>query len=274
MDLHKEIKLSDLFKRGSKEPGEPKAEKPPKEPKQKKEKPPKEKRRREPKPKDALVAAHEAPPLLEIPLMRAFNLLPKEEGRISTQEQRSPMPYVLVALVGVLVFAALSAFYLMSGKDVADRQAQVDDLRAELAVYAAQEERPSVEDPTAELSAERLSRTNALSSALATRLAWDRVLRELALILPQDAAIDSIEATAPGAFNAPTGSVDGSPIVHFTMVGGTDSQASVAELLARLSVIPEFENVALKLASRASEGESTGRHPYMFTITATLRLAL
>jgi Tfp pilus assembly protein PilN len=272
VDLHKEIKFSDLFKRGSKEPGEPKAEKPPKEPKQKKEKPPKEKPRKERKPKDALVAAHEAPPLLEIPLMRAFNLLPKEEAR-GTQEERSPMPYVLVALVGVLVFAALSAFYLMSGKDVADRQAQVEDLRAQLAVYVAQEKPQSAEDPTAALSAERLSRTNALSSALATRLAWDRVLRELALILPQDAAIDSIEATAPGAFNAPAASVDGSPIVHFTMVGGTDSQASVAELLARLSVIPEFENVALKLASRASEGESTGRHPYMFTITATLRLA-
>jgi Tfp pilus assembly protein PilN len=272
MDLHKEIKLSDLFKSGSKEPGEPKAEKPPKEPKQKKEKPPKEKRRKERKPKDALVAAHEAPPLLEIPLMRAFNLLPREEGRV-TQDQRSPMPYVLVALVGVLVFAALSAFYLMSGKDVADRQAQVDDLRAELAVYAAQEERPAAADPSAALSAERLSRTNALSSALATRLAWDRVLRELALILPQDAAIDSIEATAPGAFNAPTASVDGSPTVHFTMVGGTDSQASVAELLARLSVIPEFENVALKLASRSSQEAGSGRHPYTFTITATLRLA-
>ena len=57
------------------------------------------------------------------------------------------------------------------------------------------------------------------------------------------------------------------------MVGGTDSQASVAELLARLSVNPEFENVALKLASRSSQEAGSARHPYTFTITATLRLA-
>ena len=147
-------------------------------------------------------------------------------------------------------------------------------MRAVLAVYAARKtEEPQGEDPTQALAAERLGRTTALSSALGTRLAWDRVLRELALILPEDAAVDSIEATSPAAFNAPTAPPDGSSVVHFTMVGGTDSQASVAELLARLSVIPEFENVALKVAARASaEDGGTGRHPYIFTITATLRL--
>jgi Tfp pilus assembly protein PilN len=273
VDLHKEIKLSDLFKRAPKEEGEPKAEKPPKEPKRpKKEKPPREKRRWASKrPKETAVVEHEAPPPLEIPLMRAFNLLPREEPR-GAQEKRSPLPYVLVALVGVLLFAALAAFYLMAGTSVTDKQSQADDLRAELAVYTARSEKPRPNDPTEALAAERLSRTNALSSALQTRLAWDRVLRELALILPEDAAIDSIEATSPGAFNAPTASADGSPAVHFTMVGGTDSQAGVAELLARLSVIPEFENVGLKVSQRAQEEGGGARHPYVFTITATLRL--
>jgi Tfp pilus assembly protein PilN len=274
VDLHKEIKLSDLFKRGPKEPGEPKAEKPPKEKRPKKEKPPKERRpSRFKRAKEPIVAAHEAPPLLEIPLMRAFNLLPSEEAR-SAQEKRSPVPYVLVALVGVLLFAALAAFYLMAGAGAAEKQSRIDDLRAELAVYAAQVEKPKADDPAQALAAERLGRTNALSAALETRLAWDRVLRELALVLPEDAAVDLIEATSPGAFNAPT-PVSGSPTVHFTMLGGTDSHASVAEVLARLSVIPEFENVNLKLSQRTDPdavGSSETRHPYTFQITATLRL--
>jgi Tfp pilus assembly protein PilN len=273
MDLQKEIKLSDLFKRRSKEPGEPKAEKPPREPKRaKKEKPAKEKRRWDRKAKEASVAAHEAPPPLEIPLMRAFNLLPREEAR-ARQEQRSPVPYVLVALVGVLLFAALAAFYLMAGKDVADRQSREDDLRAELAVYAAQEERPAEEDSSAALSAERLSRTNALSSALATRLAWDRVLRELALVLPNDVTVDSIQATAPAAYTAAPPPAEGTEPVHFTLNGGTESQESVAELLARLSVIPELSNVSLSQATRVEEDDTEARHPVTFTITATLRLA-
>jgi Tfp pilus assembly protein PilN len=271
VDLHKEIKLSDLFKRGSKEPGEPKAEKPPKEKRLKKEKPPKERRpSRFKRTKEPAVDAHEAPPLLQIPLMRAFNLLPSEEAR-AAQDKRSPVPYVLVALVGVLLFAALAAFYLMAGADATEKQSRIDDLRAELAVYAAQVEKPETDDPTEALAAERLGRTNAHSSALETRLAWDRVLRELALVLPEDAAIDSIEATSPAAYNAPAPPTDGSPAVHFTMTGGTDSHARVAELLARLSVIPEFENVGLTLSQRAAQ-ESEARHPYLFTITATLRL--
>jgi Tfp pilus assembly protein PilN len=280
VDLHKEIKLSDLFKRGSKDPDEPKAEKPPKEPRrQKKEKPPKEKRpSRFKRAKEPVVTAHEAPPLLEIPLMRAFNLLPGEEAR-ADQEKRSPVPYVLVALAGVLLFAGLASFYLMAGMDATDKQSRIDDLRAELARYTADAEQPQAEDPTEALAAERLGRTNALSAALGTRLAWDRVLRELALVLPEDATIDSIEATSPGAYNAPQPTPDGAPIVHFKMLGGAESHASVAEVLARLSVIPEFENVELKISRRAETdtaedtAESTDvRHPYTFEITAMLRL--
>src|SRR5919108_4156981 len=103
VDLHKEIKLSDLFKRKPKDSDE-KAEKPEKPPK-----PPKEpKRRKEPKAKkqSVNVAEHDAPPPLAIPLMRAFNLLPSEEARQQSEGQR-PLPYILVALGAVLVVAAL-----------------------------------------------------------------------------------------------------------------------------------------------------------------------
>jgi Tfp pilus assembly protein PilN len=269
VDLHKEIKLSDLFKRKPKEEGE-KAEKPEKPAKAPKE--PKEpKRRKEPKAKkQSVVAEHEAPPPLAIPLMRAFNLLPSEEARHQADSQR-PLPYVLVALAAVLVFAALAAFYLMAGADVTKKRSTVEDLRAELAAYQTPDEAPQ-QDQTAAIAQERAGRTTSLSSALATRLAWDRVLRELALVLPDDVSVDSITATAPAAYSVAPPPADGSDPVHFTLNGGTDSQKSVAELLARLSVIPEFSNVALKQATRVDAADAEARHPITFTITATLRL--
>jgi Tfp pilus assembly protein PilN len=272
VDLHKEIKLSDLFKRKPKEPGEKtekaeKAEKPAKPPKLPKE----PKRRKEPKAKkQSTVAEHEAPPPLAVPLMRAFNLLPSEEARHQTESQR-PLPYVLVALAAVLVFAALAAFYLITGADVTKQRSTVEDLRAELAAYQTPDEAPQ-QDKTAAIAQERAGRTTSLSSALATRLAWDRVLRELALVLPNDVSVDSITATAPAASSAAPPPADGSDPVHFTLNGGTDSQKSVAELLARLSVIPEFSNVALTQASRLDVEDTEARHPITFTITAMLRL--
>ena len=83
IDMKKEIKVSDLWKRG---PKEPKAEKPPKEPKKAKEpKPPKEKRERRlgrgRTEKVATIEVMSGLPVRDIPLMRAFNLLPKEEVR-------------------------------------------------------------------------------------------------------------------------------------------------------------------------------------------------
>lgn len=264
VDLHKEIKLSDLFKRGSKEPGEPKAEKPPKEPKQPKE----QKRKKEPKPPKAAkapsVAAKEAPPLLAVPLMRAFNLLPREEAR-QTKERESPLPHILVALAGVLVFAALAAFYLSSGAAVTKKKSEVEDLRAELAAYQAPQPQQSIENKTAALAQERVGRTSALGSALASRLAWDRVLREIALVVPSDVTLASIQGTSPASASspAPTSGI----VTNLTLVGTTASQASVAEFMARLTVIPELSAVRLTTAGPSAEDAEK----VAFTITGTLR---
>jgi Tfp pilus assembly protein PilN len=265
MDLHKEIKLSDLFKRGSKEK-EPKAEKPPKE-----EKPPREKRRREPKPKKekrpkaVVVAAHEAPPLPEIPLMRAFNLLPREEVRQAKESGSSPVPHVLVALFGVLVIAALAAFYLMAATDVTTKKGQVEDLRAELAGYEAAANDDALDDKSAGLAAERAGRQAALGTALTNRLAWDRVLREIALVVPEDVSLTVIQGATPlsGAVVAP----DGTGGNDLTLTGTVEGHASVAEFMARLSVIPEVTSVRLKEAGIST----TDPNRVAFTIVATLR---
>jgi Tfp pilus assembly protein PilN len=272
MDLHKEIKVGDLFKRKPKDPAEPKAEKPPKE---KKERRRKEKAPKKEKPKSAATFAHEAPPPAEIPLMRAFNLLPKEEARQEKEGAGSRIPHVLVALTGVLVFAALAAFYLMAGADVTKKKGQLEDLRAELAPYQAAKDQPSTEDKSAALAAERLARTQALGGALTSRLAWDRVLRELALVIPNDVALDSIQATAP-ATAVVAAPADGSAVKNFTLTGTTKSQASVAELLARLAVIPELSAVRLETAELQTTGTdlaALGSGRVKFTVSGTLRTA-
>jgi Tfp pilus assembly protein PilN len=273
VDLHKEIKLSDLFKRGSKngdgesngsEPNSAKEAKPPKEPKPRKER----KRRKEPKEATgAALAAHEAPPPANVPLMRAFNLLPREEARAVTEGgASSPLPYVLVALAGVLVFAALAAFYLMAGTDVTTKKGQVEDLRAELAAYQAQEKGPSVEDKSAELANERVGRTAALGSALTKRLAWDRVLREIALVVPTSVTLGQIQGSSPTA-GAATTNADGTSVTNLTISGSTASQADVALFMTRLSVIPELSAVQLKEAGQSPADPSK----VAFIVTATLR---
>jgi Tfp pilus assembly protein PilN len=272
VDMHKEIKLSDLFKRGSNERGEGANGKAPKEPKP--PKPPKERRRwrgekkeKEKAQNGGLVAAHEAPPPADIPLMRAFNLLPREEVRAEREGGApSPIPYVLVGLVGVLLFAALAALFLMAGTDVTKKRGQAEDLRAELAAYQASAKQPSVDDKSAALAAERLGRTNALGAALIKRLAWDRLLREIALVVPDEVSLSQIQGSSPTVAGV-TANADGSAVTNLTIIGTTLNEGSVAEFMTRLSVIRELSAVQLKEA-----GDSpTEENRVVFTITGTLR---
>jgi Tfp pilus assembly protein PilN len=273
--MHKEIKLSDLFKRGSKDSGDgqngdepkpPKKVKPPKEPKPRKE----SKWRKQPKqkaPQATAVAEHEAPPPAAIPLMRAFNLLPRDEVRAVKEGASSPLPQVLVALAGVLVFAALAALYLMAGTDVTAKKSKAEDLRAELAAYQANaQQQPSTEDKSAALANERVGRTNALASALGKRLAWDRLLREIALVIPDEVSVSMIQGSSPAA--AATPAADGSTATNLTIIGTTSDQASVAEFMARLSVIRQLVAVRLKEAGESPNDPEV----VVFTITGTLRL--
>src|SRR5919106_2027053 len=104
VDLKKEIHFSDLFRRTAKDS----AEKPPKEEKPRKrgrkEKPPKAPKEPGRDKAASTLLARSAPPLRQVPLMRPFNLLPKEVTR-QTRDTRALVPYVLVALLGLLVVA-------------------------------------------------------------------------------------------------------------------------------------------------------------------------
>ena len=268
IDMKKEIKLSDLFKRG---PKEPKAEKPPKEPKAPKE--PRERRfgrskpPKEPKEQFAALDPKDGPALRDIPLMHAFNLLPKEEVQTAKEGKPSPLPYVIIALAGVLAFAALAAFYLSSSAGVTKKTGQLDDLRGDLAGLQVPEQQP--QQPAAggsDIDSERTARTAALSTALADRLAWDRILRELALVLPEDVTLATLDATAPspGSASAATSAA----LSTFRVTGTSTSQAGVARLLSRLQVIPELRSVQLEFATASDDPSKPGVN---FAITAAVR---
>jgi Tfp pilus assembly protein PilN len=288
MDLNKEIKLGDLFRRRAKTPGDaaaaaPEEEKPKKErralfsrpPREKKEKTPKqpkaEKKPKEPRGPRAKAAAVEERPAVElprIPLMRAFDLMPREEAR-EKKSGRAGLAQIAVALLGVLVFAGLAGGYLFTGAGVTSKQSELDDLRAQLAELEVPAEKPD-QGADAEAVAEGQARTTALATALASRIAWDRVLREVSLVVPDSVWLTQLTATTPNA--AAGGAAAAAPAIAagaspntLAATGFATSQENVAVLLARLETIPELTSVQL-LSSTRVDGD-TGR-VYQFSIQA------
>lgn len=255
VDLKKEIKLSDLFARKAKEPRPPKEPKPPKESKPSKE------------PRAARTARKAAPPLPATPLMRAFNLLPSPETR---ERPGLGLAQVAVALLALLVFAGLAGGFLLLSAGATDRRSEADDLRAQVAALEVPAKKHQ-DDGDAGLAGEARARTAALAAALEGRVAWDRVLREFSLVLPEDvwlAGITAGSAAAPTVTpSAPPADPAAASSGSFSIVGFAESQEDVALLLSRLAVIPEFPSVRLESSTK---GEQDGKTAYSFTITATV----
>jgi Tfp pilus assembly protein PilN len=289
MDLNKEIKLSSVFRRRSKAPGDevaaaPEEEKeqkerralfsrPPREQKEKAAKAPKKpKEPRRGRNKAPVVEERPAAELPQIPLMRAFNLMPGDEAR-ERKGARAGVPQIAVALLGVLVFAGLAGGYLFTSAGATSKQSELDDLRAQLAELEVPSEQPGQDGVAAEAAAEGQARTTALSTALASRIAWDRVLREVSLVLPDGVWLTQLSASTPaaaagGPAAATPAAVNGSTSPNsLAAVGFATSQESVALLLARFETIPELISVQLQSSTR-TEGD-TGR-VYAFSILAAV----
>jgi Tfp pilus assembly protein PilN len=199
--------------------------------------------------------------------MRAVNLLPRDQGqRTITKES---LPVVVGGCTGLLVLAVLGAMFMMGSGKIASQQRKLDDLNRQFQALP-----PPPPGPTAaqqQLAGEQSARVSALTTALSSRVSWDRVFREFSLILPEDVWLTSLSAKSPISPATNASSTGGSTIPSmFTIQGRTYSHDGVARLLSRLQVVPDLTNVQLISSTRSK----VGNQPVVeFTIAADIAAA-
>jgi Tfp pilus assembly protein PilN len=195
--------------------------------------------------------------------MRAVNLLPRDDPN---RRSKTNVPVVIGVAGAVLTTALVAMMFMSASSAVHDRQQQLDTLRAELAVVP-----PPVQQSSAQagLVEEQKARVIAVATAMQRRVAWDRVLREVTLVLPEDVWLLSLAGVSPASpgsigVSAPT---SGAP-TGFTLNGYTYSQDGVARVLSRLMVVPDLANVQLASSSVTKVGT---QDIVQFTIVANVR---
>lgn len=177
--------------------------------------------------------------------MRAVNLLPRDVQRSSLR----PTPPVLTGIVGaIVVTTALCAGFLLQSAKVAEKRNELDAARAELALVPPPA--PQTTDTGAGLAAEEAQRVTALQSAITGRVAWDRILREVSLVLPKDVWVTTLSLTAPQPG-------DGDAARQFSIAGSAYSHEGVARLLSRIALIPDLTNVQLGNSNRLIPGKQS-----------------
>jgi Tfp pilus assembly protein PilN len=202
--------------------------------------------------------------------MRAVNLLPRQQV-VHTRER--PNTVVLVAAIGgAAVLLALVAGFLVANRSV-DRQRQsLATARAVLAATPAHRLSAQTQSFRSTVLSDREQRSLALASAIGKRVAWDRILRRFALVLPSDVWLTTVTANVPLDAAPPTVAATPSALppvpTELTIQGYTYSQDSVARLLERLQVVPDLKNVQLQSSTWTKLGKQA---VYAFTIVSDIR---
>ena len=204
--------------------------------------------------------------------MRAINLLPRDEKRRAGPAL--PTPVAVTALVSLTVVTVLlCGLFLSAHGSVSARQLELTQKDAELAAIPIPAQSQLQQQDA--LVADKQARVAALNTALSRRIAWDRILREFALVLPDDVWLLSMSATAPTLATVAPNTTSASSTapalggqLGFNIEGHTYSHDAVARLLSRLSVIPDLERVQLVTSEETVLGTRTAIH---FKIAANVR---
>ena len=195
--------------------------------------------------------------------MRPVNLIPPEERR----GDRAPLRAggISYAIVGVLGAALIGVVLLvMTGNTITEKEGELASLEAR---QAAAEQRAQELAPYGEFATLSESRKATVTSLAESRFDWNRVLRELALVIPDDvwlesmtgsAGGDSADGAATGGTEAPTDSSITGPSLQIT--GCADGQVAVARFLAALRDIDGVTRVGMQqseLGEESTDGAAT-----------------
>lgn len=217
--------------------------------------------------------------------MRAVNLLPRELRHKKSFREEDPAVVVGSAL-GVMVMIALgSAFFVAHGKASA-QQARLTRAQLELAALS-QVKRPQPKPvkpavpitpivPPPSVTGQEATWLSAVTTDLSQRIAFDRVLRDVSLVIPDDVTLTSMTLTAPAATAVVPvpGATPSTASQGFVIAGSAFSYDGVARLLSRLSLVPDLSGVTLTSTSSGSAPGTSGSGSsggVQFNITAAIK---
>jgi Tfp pilus assembly protein PilN len=202
--------------------------------------------------------------------MRAVNLLPRQQAQ--RKRERTNTVALAAGIGGAVVVLVLAAGFLLANRSVNRQRDALSTARAVLAATPAHHVSAETNAFRSSILNQREQRSLALAAAIGRRVAWDRILRRMALVLPDDVWLTNVTGTMPlepTAATAPTtpSALPAAPTA-FTLQGSTYSQAGVARLLARLQVVPDLKNVQLQTSTATVIGN---QRIINFTIVSDIR---
>jgi Tfp pilus assembly protein PilN len=190
--------------------------------------------------------------------MRPVNLIPAEDRRGDQAPLRTgPLAYIVMgALVAVLVGVAA---LVLTGNQIAERKDEVATLKREDAAASAHAARLASYTQFRALSEQRVATVQSLADS---RFDWERVLRELSLVLPSDVALTELSANGAGGEGSEGSEGGGGGVAvngpSLTLSGCAAGYAGVAGFVTALKDIDGVTRVGVQSSSETAESGGSG----------------
>jgi Tfp pilus assembly protein PilN len=189
--------------------------------------------------------------------MRPVNLIPREDRPGERKPMRGgPLAYIVV---GALAAALLGVTVLViTNNQISDRKDEIAQIESEKSAVEARVQALSPYTQFHSVSEQRLATVSSLADS---RFDWERVMRELALVLPDDVWLTNLTASASPAV-APQGAASVSlrssiPGPALELIGCGRSHQAVAGFVKALEEIDGVTRVGVQ-GSSLPTGETGG----------------
>jgi hypothetical protein len=206
--------------------------------------------------------------------MRPVNLIPQEQRRRVREESTGKGAYAALAVLGMLL--ALVVAYVLTSNQVTERKNETAAVSAEADRLEAKAAKQANYTDFSEIAATRLV---AVAGVAESRFDWERLMREVSLLMPQGSWLQTTEASVSGDPTATTTTptatdplaAPASPAATF--VGCTPRQSDVAGMMVRLRQMHRVADVELnestrELVSEPATVDNCGSY-YKFDLTVT-----
>jgi Tfp pilus assembly protein PilN len=198
--------------------------------------------------------------------MKAVNLLPEKHRPRKPTGGQGKSGYITLGVLGAVFVAAL--VYVLTLNSINSSKTQITEATAEAARLTEEANSLGPYGDFAKIKAERVKSVQQLAQG---RFDYERLVRELAHVLPNDVwlvnasakAADSeagtaAAAAAPGGTAAAPAPVGGTTL---TLTGCARDQSQVAVTLVRLRELQGSTDVSLEHSTRAEEASGTAPAP-------------
>jgi Tfp pilus assembly protein PilN len=195
--------------------------------------------------------------------VRPVNLIPPEDRRGERAPMRTgSLAYVVVAVLAVALVAV--TLTVVTNNQVSDRKAEKASLEEDLAQAEAEAARLR---SFAEFASLEQAREQTVSTLAQSRFDWERVLRELAIVIPPDVWLTNLSASvSPGASSgssSSTSSTSTSAVGTESITGPSlqiqgcaDGHEAVATFIAALHDVDGVTRVTVLSSDRPDAGTS------------------